>query len=56
MSQLVDDDDPEEERALEDELRRRLEEYRSGAVKPIPSSEVFAKARAMLADRPRDKG
>lgn len=41
-------DPAEVERAWEEEIRRRLEEYRSGAVQPVPASEVFAKARARL--------
>ena len=36
------------ERAWEEEIQRRLDEYRSGAVQPIPSSEIFAWARAQL--------
>jgi len=45
------DDDPEEdlaevEKAWEEEIAKRLEEYRSGRVQAIPASEVFAEARA----------
>lgn len=36
------------EHAWEEEIRRRIDEYRSGAVKAVPASEVFAKARARL--------
>ena len=36
------------ERAWEAEIQRRLDEYRRGEVQTIPSSEVFAKARALL--------
>jgi putative addiction module component (TIGR02574 family) len=38
----------EMERAWEEETRRRLDEYRSGAVQAVPASEVFARARARL--------
>lgn len=40
-----DSDLGEAERAWEGEIRRRLDEYRSGAVRPVPASEVFARAR-----------
>lgn len=43
-----EEDAAEVERAWEEEIRRRLEEYRNGAVQPVPASEVFAKARARL--------
>ncbi|MEW5928215.1 MAG: addiction module protein [Gemmatimonadota bacterium] len=44
-----EDEDPAEvERAWEEEIRRRVDEYRSGAVQAVPASEVFAKARARL--------
>lgn len=36
------------ERAWEEEIRGRLEEYRSGQVQTVPASEVFARARARL--------
>ena len=42
------EDPAEVERAWEEEIRRRLEEYRSGAVQVVPASEVFARARARL--------
>ncbi len=47
-------EDPREvERAWEDEIERRLQEYRSGSVGTIPASEVIAEARARLRrDRP----
>jgi putative addiction module component (TIGR02574 family) len=38
----------EVERAWEEEIRRRLEEYRAGEVQAIPAAEVFAEARARL--------
>lgn len=42
-------DDPSEvQSAWAEEIERRLAEYRAGAVQSIPSSEVFAEARAML--------
>ncbi|HEX2188275.1 MAG TPA: addiction module protein [Longimicrobiaceae bacterium] len=45
----ADEEDPAEvERAWEEEIRRRLDEYRSGSAKTVPASEVFAKARAQL--------
>ena len=43
-----EDDPTEVELAWEEEIRRRLEAYRSGEVQTIPSDEVFAKARALL--------
>ena len=46
--ETAEEDPAEVERAWEEEIRRRLEEYRSGAVQPVPASEVFAKARARL--------
>ena len=42
------DDSPEVELAWEEEIHRRLEEYRSGRVQSVPASEVFARARARL--------
>lgn len=42
------DDSPEVELAWEEEIHRRVEEYRSGAVQAVPASEVFARARARL--------
>ncbi len=41
-------DSAEVERAWEEEIKRRLEEYRSGAVQTISASEVFAEARSRL--------
>ena len=43
-----DEDPTEVELAWEAEIQRRLDEYRRGDVQPIPSSEVFAKARSLL--------
>ncbi len=44
-----EDEDPAEVGlAWEEEIHRRVEEYRSGAVQPVPASEVFARARARL--------
>jgi putative addiction module component (TIGR02574 family) len=40
------DDSPEVELAWEEEIHRRMEEYRSGEVQSVPASEVFARARA----------
>jgi len=42
------DDPAEVERAWEEEIHRRVEEYRSGRVQSVPASEVFARARARL--------
>jgi putative addiction module component (TIGR02574 family) len=36
------------EHAWEAEIRRRLQEYRTGRVETIPATEVFAEARARL--------
>ena len=44
-----DDEEPAWETAWADELRVRLEGLRSGARKPVPASEVFARVRAKLA-------
>jgi putative addiction module component (TIGR02574 family) len=41
-----EDDTTEVELAWEAEIQRRLDEYRRGEVRTIPSEEVFAKARA----------
>ena len=43
-----EDDPTEVEIAWADEIQRRLDEYRRGEVQPVPASEVFAKARALL--------
>ncbi len=43
-----EDDPTEVELAWEEEIRRRLAEYRSGEVQAISSDDVFAKARALL--------
>jgi putative addiction module component (TIGR02574 family) len=48
LDEVGDDDPTEVELAWEGEIQRRLDEYRRGEVQPIPSSEVFAKARALL--------
>lgn len=49
MSQESTGGDPREiERAWEEEIRRRLGEYRSGRVQTVSASEVFARARARL--------
>jgi putative addiction module component (TIGR02574 family) len=44
----VYEDPAEVEAAWADEIRRRLSEYRSGAVEAIPAEDVFAEARALL--------
>ncbi|HET7233209.1 MAG TPA: addiction module protein [Longimicrobium sp.] len=43
-----EDDPADVELAWTAEIRRRLNEYRRGEVQPIPSDEVFAKARKLL--------
>ena len=42
----VTEDLVEVEREWETEIRRRLEEYRSSKVQPIPASHVIAEARS----------
>lgn len=42
------DDPAEVERAWEEEIKRRQEEYRSGKVQAIPAEAVFRDARARL--------
>ena len=39
------DDEAQVERALEDEIRRRLDEHGSGRTRRIPASEVLSEAR-----------
>ena len=46
------DDEAEVERAWEVEIRRRVEELRTGAVSGIPAEEVFAEIDDLLS-RPR---
>jgi putative addiction module component (TIGR02574 family) len=41
--------DPEIDRKWADVAKRRLEELRSGRVKPVPGEEVFAKLRQRFA-------
>lgn len=41
--------DPEIDRKWADVAKRRLEELRSGRVKPVPGEEVFAKIRQRFA-------
>lgn len=48
LDESGDDDPTEVELAWEEEIQRRLDEYRRGEVQTIPSSDVFAKARALL--------
>lgn len=44
-----EDEDPAAvERAWEEEIRRRVDEYHSGGVQAVPVSEVLARARARL--------
>ena len=43
-----EDDPTEVEIAWADEIQRRLDDYRRGEVQPVPASEIFAKARALL--------
>ena len=42
------EDPAEVERAWGEEIERRLVEYHSGTVQPIPAADVFAEARARL--------
>jgi putative addiction module component (TIGR02574 family) len=42
------EDPAEVERAWAEEIERRMAEYHSGAVRPIPAAEVFAEARSRL--------
>ena len=42
MTDVHDFTSPEVERAWSKEIKRRLDELRSGAVKPIPSAQVHA--------------
>ncbi len=42
------EDPADVELAWEEEIHRRVEEYRSGAVQAVPASEVVARARARL--------
>lgn len=37
--------------AWEAEIRRRLDAYHRGELKPVPAAEVFAKARALCSGR-----
>jgi putative addiction module component (TIGR02574 family) len=48
LDEDVDEDPSEVEQAWEEEIQRRLAEYRAGMVQPIPAAEVFAEARARL--------
>lgn len=43
-----DEDPTEVELAWEQEIQRRLAEYRRGEVQAVSSADVFAKARALL--------
>lgn len=42
------DEDAEVEEAWAEEVRKRLEEYRSGGLAPVSGAEVFADVRARL--------
>ncbi len=48
LDEDADEDPSEVEQAWEEEIQRRLAEYRAGMVQPIPAAEVFAEARARL--------
>jgi hypothetical protein len=48
MNPLIARPDPAIERAWAVEARRRLEELRSGQVKPIPGDEVLARVRRLV--------
>lgn len=45
------DEDAEIEEAWAEEVRKRLEEYRSGGLTPVSGAEVFANVRARLRRR-----
>lgn len=45
------DEDAEVEQAWAEEVRKRLEDYRSGGLTPVSGAEVFADARARLRQR-----
>ena len=42
------DEDAEVEQAWTDEVRKRLEDYRSGGLTAVSGAEVFAEARSRL--------
>jgi putative addiction module component (TIGR02574 family) len=42
------DEDTEIEQAWAEEIRRRVEELRSGAVQPIPGEQVFAELKDLF--------
>ena len=48
LASLEGDVDPEFEAAWDAELRRRVAEIDSGAVKLVPADEVFARVRGSL--------
>jgi putative addiction module component (TIGR02574 family) len=48
LDESAEDDPTEVELAWEAEIQRRLDAYRRGELRPIPSAEVFSKARALL--------
>jgi putative addiction module component (TIGR02574 family) len=48
LDEAGDEDPTEVELAWENEIQQRLEAYRRGELQPIPSADVFAKARALL--------
>jgi putative addiction module component (TIGR02574 family) len=47
LDESAEDDPTEVELAWEAEIQRRLDAYRRGELRPIPSERVFAKARAL---------
>jgi putative addiction module component (TIGR02574 family) len=48
LDDTAEEDPTEVELAWEEEIHRRVAEYRRGEVQPVSSADVFAKARALL--------
>lgn len=48
LDDTAEEDPTEVELAWEKEIQRRAAEYRQGEVQPVPSANVFGKARAFL--------
>jgi putative addiction module component (TIGR02574 family) len=48
LASLEADRDPQVDAAWDEELRRRIAEVESGAVKLVPADEVFARVRRAL--------
>ena len=52
VGEFIDDETTEAWRV---EIERRIADWKSGAVKPIPAAEVFAKTAAILSRQTRDQ-